>query len=278
MQENNGENKDSNESAPKTHDYWAKLTEYEGPLDILLHFVREDELNIYDIPISKITKDFLGYVNYIQSLDIELAGEFLLMAAELMKIKARMLIPQINLEGDEIEEDPRLLLVRKLLEYKRFKDASAEVAKYEEEARKIFLRKFFDNDPREYQHDYAIDPTLKNLTIFNLIKGYKTVLTGMRQEIIHPIELLNMTPELQREFVISYFMDNVMVEFDKLILPMEERMKIVCTFIAILQLALEGYLKIIVDSENISKFAVTRTDAVLDTSGHPGVVNIIPAS
>ena len=78
---------------PRTNDYWAKLPEFEGPLDILLHFVKEDELNIYDIPISKITKDYLGYLQYIQSLDIEVAGEFLLMATELMKIKARMLIP-----------------------------------------------------------------------------------------------------------------------------------------------------------------------------------------
>ena len=125
--------------APKPSDYWAKLSEYEGPLDILLHFVKEEELNIYDIPISKITKDFLEFLNYMQTLDIELAGEFLLMAAELMKIKARMLIPQIA-ENETEEEDPRYTLIRKLLEYKRFKDASTELLKYEESAGQRYFR------------------------------------------------------------------------------------------------------------------------------------------
>ncbi|MGC8859246.1 MAG: segregation and condensation protein A, partial [Ignavibacteria bacterium] len=88
-------------SSPK--DYWAQLDEFQGPLDILLHFVKEEELNIYDIPIAKITKDFLDYIDYMHSLDIEVAGEFLLMASELMKIKARMLLPREE-EGDkEIE-------------------------------------------------------------------------------------------------------------------------------------------------------------------------------
>ncbi len=95
MDDTNTTNIITNQDSQKTNEYWAKLSEYEGPLDILLHFVKEEELNIYDIPISKITKDFLEFLNYMTLLDIELAGEFLLMAAELMKIKARMLIPQV---------------------------------------------------------------------------------------------------------------------------------------------------------------------------------------
>ncbi|MEO8447171.1 MAG: segregation/condensation protein A, partial [bacterium] len=85
----------------RQEEYRTHLSEFEGPLDILLHFVKVDELDIYNIPISKITKDFLDYINYMSALDIELAGEFLVMASELMKIKARMMLPQIDEEGNE---------------------------------------------------------------------------------------------------------------------------------------------------------------------------------
>jgi segregation and condensation protein A len=246
--------------ANKTKEYWAKLTEYEGPLDILLHFVKEDELDIYNIPIAKITKDFLDYINYITSLDIEVAGEFLLMASELMKIKARMLIPQINEYGEEDEEDPRLTLIKKLLEYKRFKDASAEISKYEDEARKIFARGYFDSDEKEFEKEFEIDPSLRNLTIFNLIRGYRNAILSVRKEVVHPIELMNVTPELQREFLIEFFKERSEIDFNELILNMDERMLIICTFLSMLQLALEGYVNIFVDRQNISEFKLSRTE------------------
>jgi len=246
--------------ANKTKEYWAKLTEYEGPLDILLHFVKEDELDIYNIPIAKITKDFLDYINYITSLDIEVAGEFLLMASELMKIKARMLIPQINELGEEDEEDPRLTLIKKLLEYKRFKDVSAEISKYEDEARKIFTRGYFDSDEKEFESEFEIDPSLKNLTIFNLIKGYRNVVLSVRKEVVHPIELMNVTPELQRDFLIGFFKERSEIDFSELILNMDERMLIICTFLSLLQLALEGYVNIFVDRQDICNFKLTRTE------------------
>lgn len=245
--------------AHRTKEYWAKLSEYEGPLDILLHFVKEEELDIYNIPIAKITKDFLDYINYITSLDIEVAGEFLLMASELMKIKARMLIPQIYEYGDEDEEDPRLTLIRKLLEYKRFKDASADLSKFEDEARKVFSRGYFDNDAKEFETEFEIDPSLKNLTIFNLIKGYRNAVLNIRKEIVHPIELLNVTPEIQREFLIEFFKERSEIDFSELILNMDERMLVICTFLSILQLALEGYLNIQVDEKDLSKFKLAKT-------------------
>lgn len=242
----------------RTKEYWARLSEYEGPLDILLHFVKEDELDIYNIPIAKITKDFLDYINYITALDIEVAGEFLLMASELMKIKARMLIPQINEYGDEDEEDPRLTLIRKLLEYKRFKDASADLSKFEDEARKMFTRGYFDNDEKVFEREFEIDPSLKNLTIFNLIKGYKGAVLNIRKEVVHPIELLNVTPEIQREFLLEFFKERSEIDFSELILNMDERMLVICTFLSILQLALEGYLNINVDRKDLSKFKLSK--------------------
>lgn len=243
--------------APRTSDYWAKLSEYEGPLDILLHFVKEEELNIYDIPISKITKDFLEFLNYMQTLDIELAGEFLLMAAELMKIKARMLIPQI-VEAETEEEDPRYTLIRKLLEYKRFKDAAAELLKYEEDARQRYFRQYFKKDPKEVELDVLNDAGLQNLTIFNLIKGYKRAITNVRHEVVHPIELMNTTPEIQREFLINFLQTRVSINFKELIGNMDEKMVVICTFLSILQLALEGYLAIIFNEKDRSEFSLIK--------------------
>jgi len=246
------------EEIPGTQDYWANLKEYQGPLDILLHFVKEEELNIYDIPISKITKDFLAYVNYIQSLDIELAGEFLLMAAELMKIKARMLIPQLS-EDETTEEDPRMTLIRKLLEYKRFKDAAEELAKFEEDARMRYYRLYFRKDPKEVEIDVLNDYGLQNLTIFNLIKGYRHAITNIRKEIVHPIELLDTTPETQREFLINFFAERSSIDYSELISNMDSKMIVICTFLAMLQLALEGYLQIQIESGDMSKFSLIKS-------------------
>lgn len=243
---------------PRPRDYWAQLDEFQGPLDILLHFVKEEELNIYDIPIAKITKDFLDYIDYMHSLDIEVAGEFLLMASELMKIKARMLLPTEQQEGEKIEEDPRLTLVRKLLEYKRFKDASIELSLLEDNARKQYYRRFYKYDEKRYEYNISEDYSLKNLTIYNLITNLKQTLLNLKPGTVHPIELLTVTPEIQREFLIEFLQERSEIDFSELIARMDEKLLIICTFLAVLQLALEGFLKIeILDKP--TKFKIVRS-------------------
>lgn len=244
--------------------YRARLTEFEGPLDILLHFVKANELDIYDIPISRITKDFLDYINYMQSLDIELAGEFLVMASELMKIKARMLIPQIDEEGNVIEEDPRRLLILKLVEYKRFKDASQDISVLEAEQRKRALRGNFDRDEKEFAEDFEIDHSLRNVTIFNLIKAYKRVISSIRREIVHPIELLNFTPENQKDFLTEELSKAEQIEFNSLIEGIDEKLRIICIFLAILQLALDGFLEIRIIEGKMSRFYIVRKESAQD--------------
>lgn len=249
----------------QSKEYKARLSEFEGPLDILLHFVKVDELDIYDIPIAKITKDFLNYINFMSTLDIELAGEFLVMASELMKIKARMMIPQIDFEGNIIdEEDPRMTLIRKLLEYKRFKDVSAQLSELEEEQRKRIFRNYFDNDFKESDKELENDPSLKNVTIFNLIKAYKRAVTNIRKEVVHPIELLDITPENQREFILNILNEKNEVEFMEMISTIDIRLRVICIFLAILQMALEGVIEIIVDAEDMKKFFIRRRTQNLD--------------
>ncbi|HMS65456.1 MAG TPA: segregation/condensation protein A [Ignavibacteria bacterium] len=250
--------------------YLAKLSEFEGPMDILLHFVKVDDLDIYNIPISKITKDFLDYLNFMSKLDIELAGEFLVMASELMKIKARMLLPQVDESGNLVdEEDPRMALVRKLLEYKRFKDISEQIAELETEQRKVVFRSNFDNDHKEIEKDFEIDLSLKNVTIFNLIKAYKKVISSVRKEVVHPIELLDITPENQRDFILNLIDEKTEVEFDEMIKSVEEKLRIICIFLALLQMALDGVIEIVLIDNNMEKFILKRrTEEPIDQHGN----------
>ena len=251
-------NESQENSLPKEREYWTKLSEFEGPLDILLHFVKAEELDIYNIPIHKITKDFLDYVNFKTFLDIELAGEFLLMASELMKIKAKMLIPVSNEEGEIDEEDPRMVLVRKLIEYKRFKDAAEDLALLEKEAKKHFERSCFEFDNKIIETKDEGFESLKNVTIFNLIKAYKIVLTSIKPQVIHSIETLDITAESQRQFVIDIIDKNGELDFFQMINDMPDKMTIICTFLALLQLAAEYLIEVIVDPSDLTRFILKK--------------------
>lgn len=243
---------------PKEREYWTKLSEFEGPLDILLHFVKAEELDIYNIPIHKITKDFLAYVNFKTFLDIELAGEFLLMASELMKIKAKMLIPVSNEEGEIDEEDPRMVLVKKLIEYKRFKDAAEDLALLEKEAKKQYERSCFEFDNKIIETKDEGFESLKNVTIFNLIKAYKIVLTNIKPQVIHSIETLDITAESQRQFVLDTIDKNGELDFFQMINDMPDKMTIICTFLALLQLAAEYLIELTVDPSDLTRFILKK--------------------
>ncbi len=120
--------------------YKVKLEVFEGPLDLLLYLIKKEEVNIYDIPIAKITDQYLEYLELMQLMDLDIAGEFLVMAATLMHIKSRMLLPPDQLEEEEAEEDPRAELVRRLLEYKKFKEAASQLATMESQQKHFFPR------------------------------------------------------------------------------------------------------------------------------------------
>ena len=154
--------------------YRVKLTEFEGPLDLLLFFIKRDELDITNIPISRITQEFLEYLHLMASLDLEVAGDFIVMAATLMQIKVRMLLPRD--ENAPEEEDPRAELVRRLVEYKRFKEMSQEFGTHGgREQRKVYYRKFFEADPRTLVEEED-DDFMKDVSLFNLISAYKSAL------------------------------------------------------------------------------------------------------
>lgn len=213
--------------------YKIRLDHFEGPLDLLLFFIKRDELNIYDIPISKITKEFLEYVNYIRMLDLETAGEFILMASTLMHIKVRMLLPrEVDEKGEEI--DPRADLVKALLEYKRYKEVSEELSFLESNQRKISFRGNFTADPIETPNEYGI--LLKNITVYDIARAFKKVIEGIKPEPVHQIRKINITIEEQINYIMSKIDEYKNLHFLTLVHGMKEKIRVVITFISILEL------------------------------------------
>jgi segregation and condensation protein A len=213
--------------------YRVKLTEFEGPLDLLLFFIKRDELDIYDIPISKITKEFLEYLHMMASLDLEVAGDFIVMAATLMQIKVRMLLPRA--ENAEDEEDPRAELVRRLIEYKRFKEMSQRMSTMEDEQRKLYYRSFFHADAKLQALEDSGD-TLKDISLFNLIAAFKSAMDQMPKKIVHEVTLLNVSVDEQMSFIIDFLRVHGPTTLLRLVDHMTEKVRIIVTIIAILEL------------------------------------------
>jgi len=221
--------------------YKIKLDHFEGPLDLLLFFIKRDELNIYDIPISRITKEFLEYVNYIQMLDLEAAGDFILMASTLMHIKVRMLLPrEVDEKGEEI--DPRAELVQALLEYKRYKEMSEELSLLESEQRKLNFRGNFSEDEKEAPREYDI--LLKNITVYDLAKAFKEVIDGIKEVPVHNIVKVNVTIDQQIQFILDKLEEFGELHFLSLVDGMKDKIRIVVTFIALLEMTKMGTIGI----------------------------------
>jgi len=214
--------------------YRVKLTEFEGPLDLLLFFIRRDELDIYDIPISRITHEFLEYIHTMQSLDLEVAGDFIVMAAELMQIKVRMLLPKV--EGEEEEQDPRAELVRRLMEYKRYKEMAEKISGIDDEQRKIYYRRFFHADPKSILPEED-DPLLKDLTLYNLMKAFRVAMDHMPKRVVHEVEMLNVTIDEQINFTMDFLRVHGQTSLLKLVGHMTEKIRVIVTLIALLEMA-----------------------------------------
>ena len=234
--------------------YKIKLDKFEGPLDLLLFFIKRDELDIYDIPIAKITGEFLEYVNLIKMLDLEVAGDFILMAATLMHIKVRMLLPrEIDEKGEEI--DPRADLIAALLEYKKYKEMSEELSFFETSQRKISYRGNFSLDNKESPAEYDI--LLKNITIFDLTKAFKKAIEGLKPQPVHEIQIINITIDEMIEYIINRLNAEIEVHFLSLVENMREKIRIVITFVALLELTKNG-LVLIKESADYNDFVLVK--------------------
>ena len=238
--------------------YKIKLDQFEGPLDLLLFFIKRDELNIYDIPIPRITKEFLEYVNLIKMLDLEVAGDFILMASTLMHIKVRMLLPrELDEKGEEI--DPRAELVKALLEYKRYKEVSEELAYFESDQRKVSYRGNFSADEKVSVPEFDI--LLKNVTVYDLAKAFKNILNSIKEEPVHEISKINVTIDEQILFILNKIGEARGINFLKLVSDMKEKIRIIVTFIAILELVKMNRIKI-KESPDFNDFFILKGDEI----------------
>lgn len=214
--------------------YKIKLQQFEGPLDLLLFFIKRDELNIYDIPISQITKEFLDYVNLIKLLDLEVAGDFILMASTLMHIKVRMLLPrEIDEHGEEI--DPRADLIKALLEYKKYKEVAEDLTFFESNQRKLAFRGNYSKDSAEAPPEF--DVLLKNISVYDLAKAFKKAIDEVKSVPIHEVKKLNVSIDEMIKIVLDKIKQMGEIHFLSLIHGMKEKIRIVVTFIALLELA-----------------------------------------
>jgi segregation and condensation protein A len=167
------------------------------------------------------------------SLDLEVAGEFIVMAATLMQIKVRMLLPRT--EAVEDEEDPRAELVRRLIEYKRFKEMSHELGGMEEKQREVFYRKFFSADTRVHLEEEG-ESLLQDVSLFNLIAAYKSALDHMPKKVVHEVELFSVSVDEQMSFVMDFLRVHGPTTLLRLVAHMTEKLRIIVTVMAILEL------------------------------------------
>ncbi len=216
------------------------LERFEGPLDLLLFFIKRDEIDIYDIPIAVITEEFLAYTHAMKLLSLEQAGEFIVMAAELMRIKAQMLLPKEERpESEEPEDDPRADLVRRLLEYKQYKEVAESLRDREGEYRDLGYRGYFRADERVVEEPSA-EEILSSVSLFRLLAAYKrAVERAPKGEGRLVIEQVSWTIEEQADYILGEILHRTQLRLDELFGD-RDRMWITVTFLALLELIKNG--------------------------------------
>ena len=229
--------------------YRVQLNNFEGPLDLLLFFIKRDELDIYDIPISYITDQFLGFIKLMEELDLDVAREFVLMASMLMSIKAKMMLPREEQDEDLNldESDPRYELIQRLLEYKRYKEMAVKMSDIDEETRKKYTRGYFEEDQVDKK---ATGEALKDVTVFDLIAAFRKVLSDVeRKNIVHKVEKVETTIEKQSEFVLLTLQARGKQSFYELCHNLTSKVVVVVTFLAVLEMIKEQQINLYLKEE-----------------------------
>jgi segregation and condensation protein A len=244
-----------------TENFEVKLPLFEGPFDLLLFFIERDELDIYDIPISKITNDFLEYIHHLEQLNVEVASEFILVAATLMRIKAKMLLPrpQIDEQGNEI--DPREELVRHLLEYKKYKSVVDTFHKMEETELMKERRGNLAKELKSLAESTNVESELQDITVFKLMTVFEKVLKrfeATKNKPVHQVIQYPYTVEGQKQFLIDTLGRKDRVAFSELLTEFPSRIGLIFNFLAILEMLALQVLTIQV-GEGFNNFWITKS-------------------
>jgi segregation and condensation protein A len=229
--------------------YQIKLPQFEGPFDLLLFFIERDELDIYNIPITKIINDFLEYVHKQESVNIELSSEFILFISTLMRIKAKMLLPRKELDEQGNEIDPRQELVDKILEYKKFKEASAQMAEMEATRMLMVKRGNIQKELSQIGEESGEGTEIQTITLFKLMKSFEKVMLKLHDRVnkpIHTVVRYDYTMETSRDAMLSLAQRQKTVSFEKIFEDCENRVHAIFLFLSLLELVQQKFLKIII--------------------------------
>jgi segregation and condensation protein A len=229
--------------------YQIKLPQFEGPFDLLLFFIERDELDIYNIPITRIIKDFLEFVHKEESLNIELSSEFILFISTLMRIKAKMLLPRKELDAAGNEIDPRQELVDKILEYKKFKEASAQMADMEATRMLMVKRGNIQKELSQIGEEGGEGTEIQTITLFKLMKAFERVMIKLHDRVnkpIHTVVQYNYTMEGSRDAMLTLAQKEKIVSFEKIFEDCEDRVQAIFLFLSLLELVQQKFLKIII--------------------------------
>ena len=216
-----------------------KLPLFEGPFDLLLFFIERDELDIHDIPISKITNDFLDYIHRLEEMNIEVASEFILVAATLMRIKSKMLLPRPQLDEEGNEIDPREELVRHLLEYKKYKSVIGQLQEMEEAEIDKEKRGNITKELKSLSESVNVESELQDVDLYKLLKVFQRVLERYELEKNRPTHQVVQYPYTiagQRDFIVNKLTQTQRLSFVDIIEFEPNKIAVIFNFLAILEL------------------------------------------
>jgi segregation and condensation protein A len=228
--------------------YQIKLPQFEGPFDLLLFFIERDELDIYNIPITKITNDFLAFIHASESLNIELSSEFILFISTLMRIKAKMLLPRKEIDQLGNEIDPRQELIDKIIEYKRFKEASQKMSEMEALRMLMIRRGNIQHELSMVGEEASEGTEIQAVTLFKLMKAFEKVaqrLQDKKNKPVHTVISYNYTMEGSRKYMLDIIKSQRSVSFEKIFNVCEDRIHAIFLFLNILELIQQKYMTIL---------------------------------
>ena len=211
--------------------YRVKLEVFEGPLDLLLHLIKKEEVDIYDIPVARITDEYLQYLNLLDSMNLDVAGEFLVMAATLTHIKSRMLLPVSEDQAEEPDEDPRADLVQQLVEYQRYREAAMALGE-----RAVLSRDVFHRSPALPENDRGDGIRLKDVTVADLLEAFREVMERALRESFHEIVTEEISVDECVELITRRLAMDGPLRFRDLFAGAPSRRRLVATFLALLEL------------------------------------------
>ena len=240
----------------------VKLPLFEGPFDLLLFFIERDELDIYDIPIAQITDDFLAYLHQLEHMNVEVASEFILVAATLMRIKAKMLLPRPVLDEEGNEIDPREELVKHLLEYKKYKSVISTLSKFEEDRISREQRGNLVKEVRKLSESINVEAEMQDLDLYKMMKVFQKVLTRYEFEKNKPIHRVVQYPysiEKQKQALMERLVYGERLAFTDMITEKPEKILVIFNFLSILEL-LQLKQIVIHLGEGFNNFWIERKD------------------